>query len=114
MDTEMAIADRNHWKAEAIKAMAWLGEMKILESQGIYIKLPCKVGDTIYDIYEFVENRCSPDITEYKAKTIKIGKDYRGIWFCIDSTYFRPDDIGKTVFLDREAAEKALKGGAAE
>ena len=79
-----------------------------LEAEGRLIKLPCKVGDTVYDIYEFVENRDSPEIYEYKTKEITVGKDKQGDYFIIDSTIFRVGDFEKTVFLTREDAEKAI------
>lgn len=86
-----------------------LAELEDLEEQGRLAKLPCKLGSTIYDIYEFIENRCSPEILEYKAKTIEIGEDKHEIYFDIGSTIFRPDDFGKTVFLTKFEAEKALE-----
>lgn len=73
------------------------------------VVLPCKVGDTLFDIFEFIENRESPEIYEYKADTIEFGIDKKGEFFVIDSMYFRPEDFGKTVFLTREEAEAALK-----
>jgi hypothetical protein len=81
------------------------------EEQGLLVKLPCKIGNTIYDIYESIENRNSPETIEYKAKTIEIGKDKHGIYFVIDNTILRTDDFGKTVFLTKEEAEAALKKG---
>lgn len=91
-----------------------LNELEVLCEawrEGKAVVLPCKAGDTLYDIFEFIENRASPEISEYKAKTIEIGEDRQGMYFVIDCTIFRPDDFGKTVFLTLEAAEAALKEG---
>jgi hypothetical protein len=73
------------------------------EEQGLLVKLPCRAGDTIYDIYEFINNRCQPEIIEYKADTIGIKKDKSGrLYFIIDSTIFHPEDFGKTAFLNKD------------
>ena len=68
------------------------------------IPLPCKVGDTIY--------RCGDPIKkvyEWEIEHIEIYFDE--IVFVDDSdNVFTADDIGKTVFLTREEAEKALEG----
>ena len=86
-----------------------LAEYEDLEEQGLLIKLPCKIGGTIYDIYEFVENKYSPEMYEYEVDEITIVKDKEGIYFVIDSADFWSEDFGKTVFLTREEAEKALE-----
>lgn len=82
------------------------------EEQGLLLRLPCKVGDTVYILgdkfpaiieairigednhimFEFVEYDKSPEITE--------------VW---DSGGFELKDIGRTVFLTREEAERKLK-----
>lgn len=92
-----------------LKLYRKLAEFEDLAEQGRLIELPCKVGDTLYDIYEFIENRNSPEIYEYKAKEITVGKDKQGDYFIIDSTIFRVGDFGKTVFLTKEEAEKAIE-----
>jgi hypothetical protein len=96
------------------------------------VVLPCKVGDKLYAISEnrIVECTCEDinlrnDVTitadfecDYDCKgcpfndwkqdfhtgEYSCGGEY-GTWF------FSEKDIGKTVFLSREEAERALKGG---
>lgn len=75
---------------------------------------PCKVGDTVYvivqdsGIWEF----------EVRAAQMTVGVNGQGTdWMkwcfvCKDAIQFKGDDIGKSVFLTREEAEQALKGGA--
>ena len=71
---------------------------------------PCKVGDTVYDISEFVNGCSYPEIYEYKCDYITIFKDKDGeTVFEIDAINFRLNDFGKTVFLTREDAAKALR-----
>lgn len=71
---------------------------------------PCKVGDTLYDISEFVNGCSYPEIYEYTCEYITIFKDKDGeTVFEIDAINFHFNDFGKTVFLTREDAEKALR-----
>lgn len=70
---------------------------------------PCKVGDTLYDVTEFVEWRDCPDIYELQDNVIYVEKTKGGdILFSYDGVYIDCDAIGKTIFLTREEAEKAL------
>ena len=65
---------------------------------------PCKVGDTVYWIGQFNQ------VVEGKATMIgtSIGAKIPYLDYEFD---FTSADIGKTVFLTREEAEQALKGG---
>jgi hypothetical protein len=64
--------------------------------------LPAKPGDTIY----------RPEALQYCWVIANVVIYEDGIVFIDDSdNIFRPDDIGKTVFLTREEAEKALEVG---
>ena len=83
-----------------------LKEYRDLEKQGLLLRLPCKVGDVIYEIHPLT-NR----ITPRKIKSIvvcncpdltimyKSGYDYSNV----------QDDFGKTVFLTKAEAEQKLK-----
>ena len=72
---------------------------------------PCKVGDTVWIIYtdtnwrlEIVGHR----ILRGEIKAIEINES-DGICFETKCSTFFPEHIGKTVFLTKEEAEKALK-----
>lgn len=92
-----------------------LGEYEDLEEQGRLIKLPCKVGDTVYCI----ENK---EIYTCTVGKISISKN-NGVWVEINfprempdivAIEYNPDDFSKTVFLTKSEAEaklKELKGG---
>ena len=90
-----------------------LREYKDLEEQGLLIKLPCKVADTVFIYADFTKN-----LEPYTVEAIHLGSCYTMQFDCnlymldelIDSTEFELEDIGKTVFLTREEAEKALEG----
>jgi len=67
------------------------------KNEGRLVELPCKVGDKLYQGY-------SEGIDDAKINEIVI--EIR-----TDMGVFEPSDIGKTVFLTREQAEKKLAEG---
>ena len=89
-----------------------LRELAEADRDGRVVVLPCKVGDTIYFA------RANP-ILQYKVTGYEMGEasisqvrskhvdKETGLTF---NFTFRPSSIGKTVFLTREEAEKAMKG----
>lgn len=85
-----------------------LAEYEQLEEQGLLVKLPCKVGDTVYvPTMNFV--------SELRIIMIAVhmyGAYFRwtlnsGIYPKLDG--FSRSELGKTVFLTREEAEKKLE-----
>ena len=93
--------------AEAIQKLA---EYEDMEEQGLLVRLPCKVGDTVYDISEFVERTPCPEMYEFHDDYIGIGKSDDGrTVISIDCMDYYMDDFGRIVFTSREAAEKALE-----
>lgn len=108
----MECAERHEKLAE------WLEELKSYkneEEQGLLVRLPCKVGDTVWDIdtgrpepykitafsygcHDLLEFGCDDEITFY----------YTGCDRPIAGAFLL-SEIGKTVFLTREEAEKKLE-----
>lgn len=83
-----------------------LKEYEDLEEQGRLIKLPCKVGDTVYVIV-------GKNISVQKIQRATIDSEMK-IEFCTKRRGFALFNIGKTVFLTKSEAEaklKELKGG---
>jgi hypothetical protein len=87
-----------------------LADYEDAEEQGLLQKLPCKVGDDVYVVTEMNL------INVYVVWTIVI--ESTGLSALVRwkdgftkqiQSYFTPEDIGKTVFLTREEAEKALE-----
>lgn len=75
------------------EGVARLRELAEADKDGRVVVLPCKVGTKVYRIrYEIADY---PDDPELEIATTWFTPEYR-------------DDIGKTVFLSREEAEKAL------
>lgn len=75
---------------EGYLAMEKLLEYESAEEDGRLVVLPCKVGTRVYEIYQF----CGYGVWEIDEHKIKL-EDL--------------DKIGKTIFLTRKEAEKALK-----
>ena len=77
-----------------------------------WIRPPCKLGDTIYDISDFISHCNSPEMYEDKVSFITIMKRENGEMYfdieCIECDY---NDFGNTLFLTREEAEAKLKEG---
>ena len=78
-------------------------ELLKAEKDGRLVVLPCKVGDTIY--------RCGDPIKkiyEWQIAYVEVYEDETVFVDDSDNTFMEAD-IGKTVFLAREEAEKALE-----
>lgn len=90
-----------------------LKEYEDAEEQGRLLKLPCKVGDTVYAITRKVISEFTVEHFDLYDSEIFVSwrcvKGFTGS-FKIDGIPAR--EIGKTVFLTREEAEKALEGEA--
>lgn len=64
-------------------------EMRKAKDEGLLLRLPCKVGDTVYSV-------------------VKDGLQIFELKFSLDFYVRRMSDFGKTVFLTKEEAEQAL------
>ena len=77
-------------------------ELMCADKEGRVVVLPCKVGDTVY--FALLGR-----IIEKQVFSIVSFLNSTRIYCDGTSEYFRPEDIGKTFFLAREEAEKALE-----
>ena len=77
-------------------------ELAEADKNGCVIIVPCKVGDTVYFalLGKIIEKQVFSIVAFSNSTRIYCGGT---------SEYFRPEDIGKTFFLTREEAEKALE-----
>ena len=75
------------------------------EQAGQLVVLPCKVGDDVWFIRKFGKGQCIK-----RAEVDCVNIDSRGNVF-VSARRISGGYIGKTVFLTREEAEAALKGG---
>lgn len=93
-------------KPFADKILTKLADYEDLEEQGLLVRLPCKVGDDLYCIVNGEVKKLKvhsfgvPDfeITDIEFKYVDGFKIVRFV-----------GEVGKTVFLTREEAEKMLK-----
>lgn len=89
-----------------------LADYEDLEEQGLLVRLPCKVGDTVYRVNAGAKQPIIPmTVSEIHFLCYKneravrfdaIGKEDMG------ESCYRLEDIGRIVFLTREEAEKKL------
>lgn len=113
----------NYMKANCMKCAEeheqlakWLEELKSykdLEEQGLLVRLPCKVGDTVYRVNAGAKQPIIPmTVSEIHFLCYKneravrfdaIGKEDMG------ESLYRLEDIGRIVFLTHEEAEKKLE-----
>ena len=85
--------------------MARLRELADADRDGRLVVLPCKVGDDVWFVRKFGKEQCIK-----RAEVSCINIDFRGEVF-VSARRISGGYIGKTVFLTREEAEAALKGG---
>ena len=87
---------------KASEALDRFRQLAKADKDGRLAVLPCKVGDTVY--FTLLGK-----IIEKQVFSIVSFSNSTRIYCSGTSEYFRPEDIGKTFFLTREEAEKALE-----
>lgn len=102
-----------YWLKDVAELLEELKSYKDLEEQGLLVRLPCKVGDTVYRVNAGAKQPIIPmTVSEihflcYKnERTVRfdaIDKEYMG------ESCYRLEDIGRIVFLTHEEAEKKLE-----
>lgn len=89
-----------------------LGKYEDAEKQGLLLRLPCKVGDTVYAFLSTCNYFTECQINKIELKPTLYGNTcyflepigHRGcLYRCFE------DEFGKTVFLTKEEAEVKLK-----
>lgn len=97
-------------------ALEKLAKYEDLEKQGLLLKLPCKVGDTVYYISDGFVESCTIEViflADYMDKDgnysyiAEIHYDREDYPYVSTEIYFT--DIGKTVFTTYIEAEEKLK-----
>lgn len=100
-------------KPFADKILTKLAVYEDLEEQGLLVRLPCKIGDTVYRVNAGAKQPIIPmTVSEIhflcckNERTVRfdaIGKEDMG------ESCYRLEDIGRIVFLTREEAVKKLE-----
>lgn len=90
------------------QAIERLAEYEDMEEQGLLVRLPCKIGATVYRFQRYFndatlksEIKIKPCVVESVSTKCIITTDHMVMLF---------SNFGKTVFLTREEAERALEG----
>ncbi len=93
-----------------------VGKYEDAEESGLMLRLPCKVGDTVYVVYPETRSLC--DIHPCTVQSIYLTDDNNSkarshlnikSHISMFTKRMNLDQIGKTVFLTREEAEQELK-----
>lgn len=103
------------WKQQELLDEREFGEeQECCEEASRFIVPPCKVGDTVYYLTT-VDTEKELNATDIFCGTVQsVGFDGKNIWLSVkykNGLYYAhtAKDFGKTVFLTKEDAEKALK-----
>lgn len=98
----------NEWNTFFDEIVEKLGQYEDAEEQGLLLRLPCKVGDTVYEVTrDFISKYTICSIEKYNEGFFFNWRCEKGI--CVNARGFTNYDIGKTVFLTQEQAEETLK-----
>lgn len=95
---------------EDFSVSAFIEAMQMHKEKDRYIKLPCKVGDRLYEIVEMnhtAHKHHNVFISDFPITVEPYQIVYRNIMGGYSCIPF--DDFGKTVFLTKEEAEQKLK-----
>lgn len=102
-----------YWLKDVAELLEELKSYKDLEEQGLLVRLPCKVGDTVYRVNAGAKQPIIPmTVSEIHFLCYKneravrfdaIGKEDMG------ESCYRLEDIGRIVFLTHEEAERKLE-----
>lgn len=102
-----------YWLKDVAELLEELKSYKEAEKQGLLVRLPCKVGDTVYRVNAGAKQPIIPMIVseihflcyknERAVRFDAIGKEDMG------ESCYRLEDIGRIVFLTHEEAERKLE-----
>lgn len=100
---------KEYWEHKQVSEyLRKLKDYEDLDEQGRLIKLPCKVGDTVYvPTRDFISELRISNISVSENNTFFHWMLNAGIYTNLDG--FSVDKIGKTVFLTKSEAEAKLK-----
>lgn len=112
-----------YWLKDVAELLKELKSYKDLEEQGLIVRLPCKVGDTVWvvtspiNVFDYDEYDGDAEYEVYESFLSSVSYYASGEQFRIYAkvtnsfiaAYFRECDFGESIFLTREEAEKKLE-----
>lgn len=115
--------DNEKIRSENYKLLQELKTYEDLEEQGLLVRLPCKVGDTVWvvtspiNVFGYDEYDGDAEYEVYESFLSSVSYYASGEQFRIYAkvtnsfivAYFRECDFGESIFLTREDAEKKLE-----
>lgn len=87
--------------AEDVREVKRGNEIAKAEAEGRLVVLPCKVGDIVYAVFE------EQGILSLTVERFLLSE--KGLFIATPHGLYHTERFGKTVFLTREEAEKALE-----
>lgn len=114
---------RLSWLKDVAELLEELKSYKGLEEQGLIVRLPCKVGDTVWVVtspinvfgYDKYDGDAEYEVYESFLSSVSYyasGEQFRiyaKVTNSFIAAYFRECDFGESIFLIREDAEKKLE-----
>ena len=111
------------WLKDVAELLEELKSYKEAEEQGLLVRLPCKVGDTVWvvtspiNVFGYDEYDGDAEYEVYESFLSSVSYYASGEQFRIYAkvtnsfiaAYFRECDFGESIFLTREDAEKKLE-----
>lgn len=85
-----------------------LCELAQADREGRCVVMPCKVGDKVYCLQSYFNDAKMRSEKRVKCRVVDFVQSAPDLFEC-DGLIYKFHDIGETVFLTREEAEKALK-----
>lgn len=112
-----------YWDEDNFKAIKKLADYEDLEAQGLLVRLPCKIGDTVWvvtspiNVFGYDEYDGDAEYEVYESFLSSVSYYASGEQFRIYAkvtnsfivAYFRECDFGESIFLTREEADKKLE-----
>ena len=112
-----------YWLKDVAELLEELKSYEDLEEQGLLVRLPCKVGDTVWvvtspiNVFGYDEYDGDAEYEVYESFLSSVSYYASGEQFRIYAkvtnsfiaAYFRECDFGESIFLTREDAEKKLE-----
>ena len=89
------------------QAIERLAEYEDMEEQGLLVRLPCKIGATVYRFQRYFNDATLK--SEIKIKPCVVESVSTKCIITTDHVVMLFSNFGKNVFLTREEAEKALE-----
>lgn len=97
---------------QIVKALEELKKFQQLEENHLLLKLPCKVGDTVYVTRNYSWHK-PVEIGVFPKKVTEIKMSFEEgrlkCFLSLEGQYFNFDKIGEEVFLTKEEAEKFVE-----